>query len=32
MPAAHERPFVHVVPHAPQFDALVIVLTQALLQ
>jgi len=32
MPAAHERPPLHVVPQAPQFVELVIVLTQALLQ
>ena len=32
MPAEQERPLLHTVPHAPQFVALVIVFTHALLQ
>jgi hypothetical protein len=32
MPAEHERPPLHVMPHMPQFVALVMVFTHALLQ
>jgi hypothetical protein len=32
MPPEHERPLLQTLPHVPQFDEFVIVLTQALLQ
>ena len=32
MPAEHERPLLQTLPHVPQWDELVIVFTQALLQ